>query len=85
MRAVHTELTRALFALDDSLRQARGEDAWDFARTGAVSGLRERVERELRANLRARSIRLGVLKQTIAEWSRPSIEMTRSRSAAFAV
>ena len=48
MRAVLAELTRALFALDDSLRQARDEDAWGFARTGVLPGLRERVQRELR-------------------------------------
>lgn len=71
MRAVLAELTRALFALDDSLRQARDEDAWDFARTGAVAGLRERVERELLADLRRRSTRLAVLQRTIAVWSRP--------------
>jgi hypothetical protein len=70
MRAVLAELTRALFALEDSLRQARDEDAWGFARTGAVPGLRERVERELKATLRMRSDRLGLLKRTIADWSR---------------
>ncbi|HKP03423.1 MAG TPA: J domain-containing protein [Chthoniobacterales bacterium] len=70
MRAVLAELTRALFALEDSLRQARDEDAWGFARTGPVSGLRERVERELKATLRMRSDRLDLLKRTIADWSR---------------
>ena len=39
----------------------RGEDAWDFARSGAVHGLRSRVERELQVNLRARMSRLDVL------------------------
>lgn len=81
MRALLAELTRALFALHDSLRQARGEDAWDFARSGAVAGLRERVERELRANLRVRSERLGLLKRTVAEWSRSPIEMTSAMAA----
>ena len=70
MRAVLAELTRALFALEDSLRQARDEDAWGFARTGPVPGLRERVERELKATLRMRSDRLDLLKRTIADWSR---------------
>lgn len=73
MRAVLAELTRALFALEDSLRQARDEDAWGFARNGAGPGLRERVERELQANLRLRSERLSVLKRTIADWSRPPL------------
>jgi hypothetical protein len=73
MRAVLAELTRALFALEDSLRQARDEDAWGFARSGERPGLRERVQRELEASLRTRSTRLAVLKQTIADWSRPPL------------
>ena len=56
-----------------SARQARDEDAWNFARTGAQPGLRERVERELQATLRMRSDRLGLLKRTIADWSRPPL------------
>lgn len=76
MRAVLAELQRALFALEDTLRQARGDDAWNFARTGADADLRERIERELRGTLRSRSETLRLLKQTIAEWSgssRPTI------------
>lgn len=73
MRAVLAELERALFALEDSLRQARHDDAWDFARAGAVHGLRLRVERELQANLRMRSDRLSLFKGTIADWSRPPL------------
>lgn len=73
MRAVLAELTRALFALEDSLRQARDEDAWGFARSGERPGLRERVQRELEASLHARSSRLSLLKRTIADWSRPPL------------
>jgi hypothetical protein len=73
MRAVLAELTRALFALEDSLRQARDEDAWGFARSGERPGLRERVQRELEACLRTRSSRLSLLKRTIADWSRPPL------------
>jgi hypothetical protein len=72
MRAVLAELDRAIFALEDSLRQARDENAWNFARVGAGPDLRSEVERELRANLRRRSERLSLLRQTIADWSRPS-------------
>jgi stress-induced morphogen len=71
MRAVYAELERALFALDDSLRAARNENAWNFARAGAGADLRSEVERELQANLRRRSERLTLLRQTIAAWSRP--------------
>ncbi|HEY0370107.1 MAG TPA: J domain-containing protein [Chthoniobacterales bacterium] len=73
MRAVIAELERSLFALEDSLRQARDEDAWDFARSGAVDGLRAQVERELRLTLRMRSERLALLDGTIANWSRPAL------------
>ena len=78
MRALLVELERALFALDDSLRQARNEEAWNFARTGVVPGLRVRVERELQANLRARSNRLTILKQTVAGWSRSPLVTRRT-------
>lgn len=80
MRAVLAELERALFALEDSLRQARDDDAWDFARSGAVPGLQPRVERELNATLRMRRNRLALLKQTLHEWSRPSVN---GRAVAF--
>ncbi len=69
MRALAAELKRALFALDDSLRQARDDDAWDFARAGVRDHLHARVERELHATLRTRSQRLALLRQTIAGWS----------------
>ena len=72
MRAVLAELERAIFALEDSLRQARDEDAWNFARAGAGPDLQAEVERDLRANLRRRSERLSLLQQTIADWSRPT-------------
>lgn len=87
MRAVFAELERALFALDDSLRQARDDDAWDFARSGAVPGLRERVAREFQANLRMRSERLGLLKRTINDWAQPAhvSREGRMRHAEFAV
>jgi hypothetical protein len=79
------ELERALFALNDSLRQARGEDAWDFARSGAVDGLRSRVERELQANLRARMSRLDILQRTIASWSHSSLINGAAPSRSYAV
>jgi hypothetical protein len=72
MRALLAEVERAMFALEDSLRQARNENAWNFARTGARPDLQAEVERDLQANLRRRSERLSLLEQTIAEWSRPA-------------
>ena len=72
MRALLNELERAVFALEDSLRQARNENAWNFARAGAKPDLRAEVERELQLTFKNRSARLALLRQTIAEWSRPS-------------
>jgi hypothetical protein len=48
--AVRTELDRALRALEKSLREAEGEDAWDFARVGPTSALRTQVERQLKSD-----------------------------------
>ena len=88
MHAVLSELERALFALEDSLRQARDDDAWDFARSGALPGLRQRIERELQANLRMRTERLGLLTRTINDWAHPahaSRGAGRARYAEFAI
>ena len=71
MRSVFAELTRALRALEMSLEEAEREDAWDFARIGATAGLRERVERELKAELATRTARRDVLARTIASWAQP--------------
>lgn len=69
MQGLLAELQRSLRALEKSLREAEGEDAWDFARLGPNEGLRQRVERELKAQLAARVQRLDLLSRTIAEWS----------------
>lgn len=69
MRAVRAELKRALQALEKSLLEAEGEDAWDFARMGPKADLRRRVERELKSDLARRSQRLDLLARTISEWS----------------
>jgi len=70
MRSLLAELARALFALNDSLRQARDEDAWDFARAGGDAALRVRVQRQLQGDLRMRLTRLALLKRTIAGWAK---------------
>ena len=56
-------------ALEKSLLEAEGEDAWDFARIGPNPGLRLRVERELKSDLAGRTRRLDILTRTIAEWA----------------
>ena len=69
MRVVLAELTRALRALEKSLQEAEGEEAWNFARTGPDEGLRLRVQRQLKSDLAARSLRLDLLTRTIAGWA----------------
>jgi hypothetical protein len=69
LHAVRAELQRALRALEKSLLEAEGEDAWDFARIGGNASLRVRVERQLESDLATRTQRLDLLTQTIAEWA----------------
>ncbi len=56
-------------ALEKSLLEAEGEEAWDFARIGPNAGLHLRVERQLKSDLAARTRRLDLLTRTIAEWA----------------
>jgi len=69
LHAARAELARALRALEKSLLEAEGEDAWDFARIGPNAELRERVERQLKSDLTARVQRLDLFTRTIAEWA----------------
>jgi hypothetical protein len=69
MRAILAEFERAIRALEKSLREAEGEDAWNFAQSGPDADLRLRVERQLTSELAARSLRLDVLSKTIAAWA----------------
>jgi hypothetical protein len=69
MRAILVELARALRALKKSLLEAEGEDAWNFAQSGPNADLRLRVERQLKSDLAGRTVRLDVLKKTIAAWA----------------
>lgn len=69
MRAILLELERALRALEKSLLEAEGEDAWNFAQSGPNEDLRVRVERQLKLELAGRTSRLNVLAKTIAGWA----------------
>ena len=79
MHSVLTELSRSLQALEKSLREAEGEEAWDFARTGPDEDLRLRVERQLKHDLAARWQRLELLARTIADWARGPMANVKSR------
>ena len=69
MRAILVELERALRALEKSLLEAEGEDAWNFAQSGPNEDLRMRVERQLKSDLAGRTLRLDVLAKTIVAWA----------------
>ena len=69
MRAILVELERALRALEKSLVEVEGEDAWNFAQSGPNEGLCLRVERQLKSDLAGRALRLDVLTKTIAAWA----------------
>lgn len=69
MRATLAELERATRALEKSLLEAEGEDAWDFAQSGPNEELRLRLERQLKSDLAQRSLRLDVFTKTIAAWA----------------
>jgi hypothetical protein len=73
MREVLTELERALRALEKSLLEAEGEEAWNFAQSGPNADLRLRVQRQLKSDLAARTMCLDVLTKTIAAWARGPI------------
>jgi len=81
MRAVLAELERALRALEKSLLEAEGEDAWNFAQTGPASDLRLRVERQLKSELATRTMRLDVLTKTLAAWAQGPMSNRKVRLA----
>ena len=69
MRATLAELERATRALEKSLLEAEGEDAWDFAQSGPNEDLRLRLERQLKSDFAQRSLRLDLFTKTIAAWA----------------
>jgi hypothetical protein len=81
MRAILVELERALRALEKSLLEAEGEDAWNFAQSGPNEDLRVRVERQLKLDLAGRSSRLDVLAKTIASWAHGPIANRKAMPA----
>lgn len=85
MRCVLEELNRACRALEKSLREAEGEDAWNFGRTGPSDDLRVRVERQLKHDLSIRMERLDLLGSTIASWAAaPFLKVETTKRSATA-
>ena len=73
MHSVLADLNRSLRALEKSMLEAEGEEAWNFVRTGPDDDLRVRVERQLKMDLMGRMQRLDLLTRTIADWARGPI------------
>lgn len=83
MRALLAELERAARALEKTILEAEGEDAWNFAQIGPNRDLRMRVERQLKSDLAGRTERLDVLTKTIAAWARGPIANRKAMPAAL--
>ena len=83
MRAILVELERAARALEKTVLEAEGEDAWNFAQIGPNDDLRVRVERQLKSDLAGRTERLDVLTKTIAAWAHGRIRNRKAMTAAF--
>ena len=81
MHSVLAELIRSSRALEKSVMEARGEDAWNFARTGPDDDLRLRVERQLKSDLAARTLRLDLLTKAIAVWAQGPVANRQVRRA----
>ena len=77
MQSVLAELRRALNALQKSLRNARKDRAWNFARTSDHAILQSRIQRELESEEVGQKHRLADLEALLANWSRPPANRTR--------
>jgi hypothetical protein len=83
MRAILAELERAARALEKTVLEAEGEDAWNFAQAGPNEDLRTRVERQLKSDLAGRTARLDVLTKTIAAWAHGPIANRKAMAVAL--
>jgi hypothetical protein len=72
MREVLAELRHALLALRKSLRAARRDPAWNFARSAKREAIARRLERRFQRDLAARRRRLRQCEALIARWSQPA-------------
>jgi hypothetical protein len=72
LKAALAELGRSLRALQKSLRAARRDQAWNFARTSDHTALRTRLQRELETAQAEQQARLDHLERLLALWSTSS-------------
>lgn len=69
MRSVLGELRRSFNALQRSLRGAKKDPAWNFARTADREAVRARLQRQLESDLARQKARLKEIEAQIAAWS----------------
>lgn len=77
LRAALAELNRSLRALQKSLRTARQEHAWNFARLSDYSQLRQRVQGELESSQVELEGRVQRLDRVLNLWSTPPASRKR--------
>jgi hypothetical protein len=71
MRSVLRELRRSFNALQRSLRGAKKDPAWNFARTADRASVGARLQRRLESDLAMQKARLCELDALISRWSAP--------------
>jgi hypothetical protein len=79
MRSVLAELRGAFTAVQRSLRTARKDLAWNFARLSDRSKVETRIRRELETRPAWHEDQLRQLEAMIAKWSGPSKPRTAQR------
>jgi hypothetical protein len=72
LKSVLAELGRSLRALQKSLRAARHEPAWNFARSSDHTEVRNRMRRELESAQAELQARLNHVENLLARWSAPA-------------
>ena len=81
LKSVLAELGRSLRALQKSLRGARREPAWNFARVTDHTEVRNRIRRELEESRADLKSRLSQLEKLFAAWSQPPPDRRRKGRA----
>lgn len=72
MQSVLAELRDAFTALQRTLRAAKKDPAWNFARSGNRSRMEERMRQEMETTLAWHEDQLRQLEALIAQWSQPA-------------
>jgi len=68
MRAVLAELRRSLKALEKSLKDAKKDPAWDFARSKNREAVKARMEREMRSELSQAEAEYAEMRGRVRRW-----------------